>query len=105
MAALRRAVGACLRRRSRDALQAVFGFGLVAIRDTLPSLLAFAVCYGLLAPAAVPLSARGGLTALWLALLGANTLLVVGQAAFFHLRSGRLRRSGRPSTAPGRTPA
>ncbi|MFJ7415224.1 MATE family efflux transporter [Streptomyces sp. NPDC098077] len=88
-----------------DALQAVFGFGLVAIRDTVPSLLAFAVCYGLLALAAVPLSARGGLTALWLALLGANTLLVVGQAAFFHLRSGRLRRSGRPSTAPGRTPA
>ncbi|MCX4485411.1 MATE family efflux transporter [Streptomyces anulatus] len=88
-----------------DALQAVFGFGLVAIRDTVPSLLAFAVCYGLLALAAVPLAARGGLTALWLALLAANTLLVVGQAAFFHLRSGRLRRSGRPSTAPGRTPA
>ncbi|WP_032757333.1 MULTISPECIES: MATE family efflux transporter [unclassified Streptomyces] len=73
-----------------DALQAVFGFGLVAIRDTVPSLLAFAVCYGLLALAAVPLTARGGLTALWLALLGANALLVVGQATFFHRRSGRL---------------
>ncbi|MFC8090610.1 MATE family efflux transporter [Streptomyces sp. NPDC057301] len=73
-----------------DALQAVFGFGLVAIRDTVPSLLAFALCYGLLAVAAVPLSALGGLTALWLALLAANTVLVVGQAGFFHQRSGRL---------------
>lgn len=73
-----------------DALQAVFGFGLIAIKNTVPSLIAFAVCYGLLALAAVPLAALGGLTALWLALLGANALLVVGQVGFFHQRSGRL---------------
>ena len=73
-----------------DALQAVFGFGLIAIKNTVPSLIAFAVCYGLLALAAVPLAALGGLTALWLALLAANALLVVGQVGFFHQRSGRL---------------
>ncbi|WYB33437.1 hypothetical protein V6574_34845 [Streptomyces sp. SM1P] len=73
-----------------DALQAVFGFGLVAMRNTVPSLLAFAVCYGLLALAAAPLSAQGGLRALWFALLAANTLLAIAQASFFHQRSGRL---------------
>ncbi|MFJ3838882.1 MATE family efflux transporter [Streptomyces sp. NPDC054904] len=73
-----------------DALQAVFGFGLIAIRNTVPSLIAFATCYGLLALAAVPLAALGGLNALWLALLAANVLLVVGQVGFFHQRSGRL---------------
>ncbi|KPL30617.1 hypothetical protein JI76_37390 [Streptomyces anulatus] len=73
-----------------DALQAVCGFGLVAIRNTVPSLFAFAVCYGLLALAAAPLTALGGLTALWLALLAANTLLVVAQAGFFFQRSGSL---------------
>ncbi|WP_404951072.1 MATE family efflux transporter [Streptomyces sp. ARC12] len=73
-----------------DALQAVCGFGLVAIRNTVPSLFAFAACYGLLALAAAPLSALGGLTALWLALLTANTLLVVAQAGFFFQRSGSL---------------
>ncbi|WP_079148534.1 MATE family efflux transporter [Streptomyces agglomeratus] len=83
-----------------DALQAVFGFGLIAIRNTVPSLIAFAVCYGLLAMAAVPLTALGGLTALWLALFGANVLLVVGQVGFFHQRSGRL---AAPEAALGRT--
>ncbi|WP_234444353.1 MATE family efflux transporter [Streptomyces sp. NRRL F-525] len=74
-----------------DAVQAVFGFGLIGIRRTLPSLVAFAVCYGLLALAAVPVGAAGGLHALWLSLAGANLLLVVGQAYFFHARSGSLR--------------
>ncbi|MEV5146194.1 MATE family efflux transporter [Streptomyces sp. NPDC052727] len=73
-----------------DALQAVFGFGLIAIRNTVPSLAVFAVCYGLLALAAVPVSTLGGLTALWLALACANVLLVLGQGAFFHQRSGSL---------------
>ncbi|QTD99689.1 MATE family efflux transporter [Streptomyces cyanogenus] len=83
-----------------DALQAVFGFGLIAIRNTVPSLLVFAVCYGVLALAAAPLSSLGGLTALWLALACANALLIVGQAGFFHQRSGRL---AAPEATPGRT--
>ncbi|HEX5567632.1 MAG TPA: MATE family efflux transporter, partial [Streptomyces sp.] len=78
-----------------DALQAVFGFGLIAIRNTVPSLIAFAACYGFLALAAVPVAAAGGLTALWLALACANSLLVVGQAGFFHERSGRLAAPGK----------
>jgi MATE family multidrug resistance protein len=71
-----------------DAVQAVFGFGLIGIRRTMPSLATFAVCYGLLALAAVPVGNAGGLQALWLSLAGANLLLVAGQAYFFHTRSG-----------------
>ncbi|MEV6766222.1 MATE family efflux transporter [Streptomyces sp. NPDC051105] len=71
-----------------DAVQAVFGFGLIGIKRTVPSLAAFAVCYGLLALAAVPVGNAGGLHALWLSLAGANLLLVAGQAYFFHTRSG-----------------
>ncbi|MEV4192806.1 MATE family efflux transporter [Streptomyces toxytricini] len=73
-----------------DALQAVFGFGLIMMRNTVPSLAVFAVCYGLLALAAVPVSTLGGLTALWLTLACANGLLVLGQGAFFYRRSGSL---------------
>ncbi|MFJ1608568.1 MATE family efflux transporter [Streptomyces sp. NPDC088253] len=74
-----------------DALQAVLGFGLIAIKDTVPSLAVFAVCYGVLALVAVPVAAAGGLSALWTALACANALLCVGQAWFFRRRSGRLR--------------
>ncbi|MEV0174184.1 MATE family efflux transporter [Streptomyces sp. NPDC050803] len=74
-----------------DAVQAVFGFGLIGIKRTVPSLVAFAGCYGLLALAAVPVADAGGLDALWLSLAGANLLLVGGQAYFFHSRSGAVR--------------
>ncbi|MGW3160769.1 MATE family efflux transporter [Streptomyces sp. NPDC001089] len=74
-----------------DALQAVLGFGLIAIKDTVPSLAVFAACYGALALVAVPVAAAGGLSALWTALACANALLCVGQAWFFRQRSGRLR--------------
>ncbi|MFI0735921.1 MATE family efflux transporter [Streptomyces sp. NPDC021225] len=74
-----------------DAFQAVFGFGLIAIKRTVPSLVTFAACYGVLALAAVPVATAGGIHALWATLAGANALLVVGQAFFFHQRSGRLR--------------
>ncbi|PLW72515.1 hypothetical protein C0036_12205, partial [Streptomyces sp. DJ] len=73
-----------------DALQAVFGFGLVAVKDTVPGLVVFAACYGALALVAVPVAAAGGLTALWAALACANTALVAGQAWAFHHRSARL---------------
>ncbi|MEV6002180.1 MATE family efflux transporter [Streptomyces griseomycini] len=73
-----------------DAVQAVFGFGLVGIKRTVPSLVTFAVCYGLLALVALPVGAAGGLKALWLSLAGANLLLVAGQAYFFRRCSGSL---------------
>ncbi|MGY0059140.1 MATE family efflux transporter [Streptomyces sp. LZ34] len=80
-----------------DAAQAVFGFGLIGIKRTVPSLVIFAICYGLLALVALPVGAAGGLKALWLSLAGANLLLVAGQAYFFQRRSGSLTR---PEPAP-----
>ncbi|MEV5593665.1 MATE family efflux transporter [Streptomyces sp. NPDC052496] len=74
-----------------DAVQAVFGFGLVAIRRTTPSLLTFAVCYGGLALVAVPIASWAGLHALWASLACANLMLVLGQVFFFHQRTGKLR--------------
>ncbi|MEU3619750.1 MATE family efflux transporter [Streptomyces sp. NPDC006872] len=74
-----------------DAIQAVFGFGLIGIKRTVPSLATFALCYGVLALAAVPVGNAGGLHALWFSLVVANLLLVAGQAYFFYARSGSLR--------------
>ncbi|GAA2460507.1 MATE family efflux transporter [Streptomyces macrosporus] len=70
-----------------DGIQALFGFGLIAIKRTVPSLAVFAVVYGLLAVAAIPVAAAGGLAALWGALAGANMLLVAGQSFFFFRNS------------------
>lgn len=80
-----------------DAIQAVFGFGLVGIKRTVPSLATFAACYGFLALLAVPLS-TGGLALLWTGLACSNVLLIVGQAVSFVRHSGRL-------TAPSYPPA
>ncbi|SOR84065.1 Multidrug-efflux transporter [Streptomyces chartreusis NRRL 3882] len=74
-----------------DAVQAVCGFGLISIRRTMPSLVTFAVCYGVLSLVSVPTADVGGLTGLWLALAGANLLLILGQALSFQRHSGRLR--------------
>ncbi|MEU0939384.1 MATE family efflux transporter [Embleya sp. NPDC005971] len=71
-----------------DALQAVYGFGLIGLQRTMPSFWAFACCYGLLVAAAVPLAAAGGLGALWSALACANLVLLLAQAASFHRFSG-----------------
>jgi MATE family multidrug resistance protein len=49
-----------------DGLQAVLGFGLTGLKRTTPSLVVFAVCYGVLAFGAIP-AARYGLTGLWIA--------------------------------------
>ncbi|GGQ03145.1 hypothetical protein GCM10010266_28230 [Streptomyces griseomycini] len=73
-----------------DAVQAVFGFGLIGIRHTVPSLVVFAVCYGLLALVALPVGTAGGLEALRLSLTGADLLLPTGQARSFRRRSAAL---------------
>ncbi|MFG3052203.1 MATE family efflux transporter [Kitasatospora sp. NPDC048239] len=66
-----------------DALQALFGFGLIGVRRTLPSMLCFATGYGVLAFAAGPAAAYGGLTALWSTLACVNLALVAAQGWCF----------------------
>ncbi|MGW6914373.1 MATE family efflux transporter [Kitasatospora sp. NPDC054939] len=66
-----------------DALQALFGFGLIGLRRTLPSMLCFAAGYGVLALAAAPAAAYGGLTALWGTLVAVNLALVAAQGWCF----------------------
>ncbi|WP_017597926.1 MATE family efflux transporter [Nocardiopsis lucentensis] len=73
-----------------DAAQSQPGMGLMGIRNTLPSLYSFAVCYGLLALAAVPLAGLGGLTLLWAAYAVATLGLVVGQGLAFRRLSARV---------------
>ncbi|MCX4748270.1 MATE family efflux transporter [Kitasatospora sp. NBC_01287] len=72
-----------------DALQAVAGFGLVALKRTVPSLLSTLLWFGLLGAAAVPIADAGGLRALWLALAAANLLQAVSKAASFRRQSAR----------------
>ncbi|WP_244943640.1 MATE family efflux transporter [Streptomyces inhibens] len=66
-----------------DAFQALFGFGLIGVRRTLPSMLCFAACYGALAVLAGPVAAGGGLSALWGALAVVNLVLIVAQGWCF----------------------
>ncbi|GAA4301237.1 hypothetical protein ACFQY7_18010 [Actinomadura luteofluorescens] len=63
-----------------DVFQALFGFGLIGIKRTVPSMMCFAVCYGALAIAAGPAAAMGGLSGLWGALLSANLVLTAAQS-------------------------
>jgi MATE family multidrug resistance protein len=72
-----------------DGLQAVFGFGLTALKRTGPSLLLFMAGYGMLALVAVPVAGWQGLTGIWVALAVTNLLLATGQAAVFRRESGR----------------
>lgn len=69
-----------------DGLQAVLGFGLTGLKRTTPSLVVFAVCYGVLAVAAIPAS-RHGLAGLWAALAAANLAVAVGQGLAFRKAS------------------
>ncbi|SDL19472.1 multidrug resistance protein, MATE family [Nonomuraea maritima] len=73
-----------------DAVQAVQGFGLTALKRSSASLLFFSIGYGLLVVAAVPVARAWGITGLWTALAVANGLLVVLQGTGFHRHSGRL---------------
>jgi MATE family multidrug resistance protein len=70
-----------------DGVQAVLGFGLTGLKRTTPSFVVFAVGYGLLALAAVPVAATAGLTGLWVALAVANLVVAVGQGLAFHRQS------------------
>lgn len=73
-----------------DAVQAVYGFGMLGLRTTLPSLISTAVFFGALCLAAVPLADRGWLVALWSGLAIANLLQSVSKATLFTRRAGRL---------------
>ncbi|GAA1081248.1 MATE family efflux transporter [Nocardiopsis metallicus] len=73
-----------------DGMQAMPGMGLLALKRTTPTLYTFAVCFGLLALAAFPVAAAGGLAWLWWAYAMANLGLVVGQGGGF-LRLTRTR--------------
>lgn len=73
-----------------DALQAVFGFGMVGLKRTVPSLVSTAVFFGGLCVLSVPIANAYGLTGLWLALFVANCLQAASKLGFFYLHSGRL---------------
>ncbi|SDT83261.1 multidrug resistance protein, MATE family [Streptomyces sp. TLI_053] len=66
-----------------DALQALLGFGMIGVKRTFPSMVCFAVCYGVLALVAGPAGSLGGLTALWATLAVANLVLVAAQGWCF----------------------
>ncbi|MEW2071351.1 MATE family efflux transporter [Streptomyces sp. NPDC007346] len=66
-----------------DAFQALFGFGLIGVRRTLPSMLCFAACYGVLAVLAVPVATHSGLTGLWGMLAVVNLVLIAAQGWCF----------------------
>ena len=70
-----------------DALQAVVGFGLIGLKRTMPSFVATFVCYGALAAVAAPVTAAGGLGALWTALALANLAQAVAKAHSFRRHS------------------
>ncbi|WP_086663477.1 MATE family efflux transporter [Lentzea kentuckyensis] len=73
-----------------DGLQAILGFGLTGLKRSTPSFVVFAVCYGTLALAAVPIAEHAGLTGLWVALAVANVLVATGQGLAFGRESARL---------------
>jgi len=72
-----------------DALQAVFGFGLLGLRRTYPSLVSTALSFGLLSLVAVPVADAGGLAALWCALGIANLTQAVSKGLSFY-RTNRM---------------
>ncbi|MGI5285979.1 MATE family efflux transporter [Nonomuraea polychroma] len=73
-----------------DAAQAVKGMGLTALKRSSASLWYFAVGYGLLVLAAVPVARTWGITGLWVAMAAANGLLAVLQGLGFHRHSARV---------------
>ncbi|MCF6472103.1 MATE family efflux transporter [Nonomuraea sp. MG754425] len=73
-----------------DAAQAVQGTGLTALKRSAASLSYFAVGYGLLVAAAVPVAGAWGIDGLWTAMALANGLLVVLQGTGFHRHSAKV---------------
>ena len=72
-----------------DSVQVVVGFALIGIKRTTSSLATFALCYGLLSLAAVPVADRAGLKGLWLAMALTNVALTAGQGYALVRRTGR----------------
>lgn len=62
-----------------DGVQAVFGFGLTALKRSAVSFTIFSVVYGALALVSLPASTRFGMSGVWVAIAGANALAAVGQ--------------------------
>ncbi|MEQ4717419.1 MATE family efflux transporter [Nonomuraea sp. B19D2] len=73
-----------------DGAQAVQGTGLTALKRSASSLGYFAIGYGLLVVAAVPVARTWGITGLWVAVTVANGLLVVLQGTGFHRHSAKV---------------
>ncbi|MBF8191336.1 MATE family efflux transporter [Nonomuraea sp. K274] len=73
-----------------DAAQAVQGTGLTALKRSGVSLVYFAIAYGLLVVAAVPVARIWGLTGLWAAVAAANWLLLALQGTGFHRHSAKV---------------
>lgn len=82
-----------------DAGQAVLGFGLTGLKKASASLIYFALGYGTLAAAAVPVVSAWGLAGLWTALIVTNGLLVVLQGSGFLRHSARVRVPAVPARA------
>ncbi|WP_052423827.1 MATE family efflux transporter [Nonomuraea candida] len=85
-----------------DAAQAVQGTGLTALKRSGAGLLSFAIGYGLLVVATVPVARAWGITGLWAAMAVANGLLVVLQGAGFHRHSARVGLTPAPDAPPAR---
>ncbi|MEV0623637.1 MATE family efflux transporter [Nonomuraea sp. NPDC050404] len=85
-----------------DATQAVQGFGLTALKRSAASLLYFAIGYGLLVVAAVPVARAWGITGLWVAMALANGLLTVLQGTGFHRHSAKVGTGAAPASPIGR---
>ena len=75
-------------------MQSLPGLGLVALKNTRPSLYAFLGCYGLLSAAALPITEHGGLSLLWSAYAVATFGLVALQILAFGRLSARVSRTG-----------
>ncbi|MFI6903771.1 polysaccharide biosynthesis C-terminal domain-containing protein [Nonomuraea sp. NPDC050394] len=73
-----------------DAAQAVRGFGLSALKRAGASLAYFAIGYGLLVAAAIPVARVWGITGLWVAMLAVNVLLYALQSWGFRKHSARV---------------
>ncbi|MEV1171998.1 MATE family efflux transporter [Nonomuraea sp. NPDC049784] len=82
-----------------DGTQAVQGIGLTALKRSASSLGYFAIGYGLLVVAAVPVARTWGITGLWMAMAVANGLLVVLQGTGFHRHSAKVGSEVSSSTA------
>lgn len=66
-----------------DGAQAVFGFGLTALKRSSVSFTIFSLVYGALALVSLPASMASGMSGLWVAIAGANALAAMGQCLAF----------------------